>query len=97
MAMWPNASTRECWWRMWFARISRRRAWRKGAGRDGDIFAGLVSCLETCGIEDVLIFWSLIGWTMYIFVARKVRQWLFRCLVPSSCVVFHGSSGDRDI
>jgi hypothetical protein len=47
MDMCPKASTRLCWWRMWFARIRRRRPWWREAGRvsvamvgDREVFEG---------------------------------------------------------
>jgi hypothetical protein len=43
MEMWPKASTRLCWCNMWFARIRRRRAWRKGAGIEDGILVVFAS------------------------------------------------------
>jgi hypothetical protein len=46
--MWPKASTRPFWWRMWFARMRRRRAWRKRDGiGEGILGGGVDTVLES--------------------------------------------------
>lgn len=43
--MWPKASTRECWCRMWFARMSRRMELCRAEGMVGFLDGGLGDCL----------------------------------------------------